>query len=198
METDWRARRRGVPGARSGRLSTLDVDRAFRSCSSCSSRFPIMVRNALAWMHEQESSELLRGDLQPWRRHPTALFTMADDIRRRPVGSASGPTPARRVDAKCAVQGRQVLLPPILQDMGHYCRDSRRRARLPHGGQPVRARSSQTLALPDPPDEPRVKTSASSAAGFLFGRDLWPLLLLDCAAVLWVLEWGLFHRRITE
>ena len=34
-------------------------------------------------------------------------------------------------------------------------------------------------------------------AGFLFGRDLWPLLLL-VAVGLWVLEWALFHRRITQ
>jgi hypothetical protein len=48
--------------------------------------------------------------------------------------------------------------------------------------------------LPEAEDAAEIDVEHS---GFLFGRDLWPLLLL-VALVLWMAEWGLFHRRLTE
>ena len=148
--------------------------------------FPILLRNVFAWIHEQDS-ELVDPVYAPGEVI-RARFAVADakvevgfrhewtrQEGRREVDVVDG----RFAFAETAEPGR------------YWVRTADRDFRT-------------TVNLFDPAESDlRMPGTAPAGdidverAGFLFGRDLWPVLLL-AAAVLWVAEWVLFHRRFTE
>ena len=149
--------------------------------------FPILVRNALAWMHEEET-DLLDPSYAPGQvmcPRP-ALQGLAAEVtwfheRTRQKGKAQVPiSDGKFFFAETREPGRYVFS----TSKG----DLRTTVNL------FDKRESD-LTMPKPPE--RETGTDLERAGFLFGRDLWPVLLL-VAALAWLLEWGLYHRRITE
>lgn len=148
--------------------------------------FPILLRNVFGWVHEQDS-ELLLPTYRPGEVM-RSRFSVADasvEVGWRHESS--------RQDGK-----RQV---PVVAgaftfadtgEPGRYWvrtadRDFRTAVNLFDAGE-------SDLRMPEASPTEQLDVER---AGFLFGRDLWPLLLL-IACGLWVLEWALFHRRFTE
>jgi hypothetical protein len=148
--------------------------------------FPILLRNVFAWVHEQES-ELLQPVYRPgevirnrftladasvevgWRHE----WTRQEGERRLPVVNGAF------AFADTAEPGR------------YWVRTADRDFRTAVN---LFDPSESDLGMPAPEAAPGLDVER---AGFLFGRDLWPLLLL-IACGLWLLEWALFHRRFTE
>jgi hypothetical protein len=148
--------------------------------------FPILVRNVLGWLHERETEAF------------EATYRPGDVIRPR------FPLPGDAVEVGWRHDGADA--PGLLRVPLHAGRfafaDTLQRGRYWVRAGDADHRTTvnlfdpgeSDLALPDdlPAPDPDVERG-----GFLFGRDLWPLLLLG-AALLWILEWGLYHRRFTE
>lgn len=148
--------------------------------------FPILVRNVFTWIHEQES-ELLDATYRPGEVM-RARFSVADPSVelgwRHEWSRAEGTVRVPVVDGRFAFADTA--------EPGRYWvrtrdRDFRTTVNLFDA-------SESDLAMPEAAADADLGVER---AGFLFGRDLWPLLLLG-ACGLWLLEWGLFHRRLTE
>ncbi len=151
--------------------------------------FPIVVRNALAWLHE-ERTELLPPTLAP-----------GEVLRPRlPLPDKSVEIAWKRGEFGKLTEGRTTV--QVGKDGRFWFADT-----LQPGCYAIASTTGlhrTTVNLFDPNEEDLTMPEASGdvdldieRAGFLFGRDLWPLLLL-LAAVLSILEWGLYHRRLTE
>jgi NAD(P)-dependent dehydrogenase (short-subunit alcohol dehydrogenase family) len=147
--------------------------------------FPILLRNTLAWLHEADT-ELLEPTYRPGEILRPRM-SVADDsveVGWRPAGAEK---PSSK---KVPVRGGRFLFGDT-QEPGRYWVRT------------VQADYRTAVNLFDPSESDLSmpagdgKTVAIERAGFLFGRDLWPVLLL-LAALLWIAEWGLFHRRITQ
>jgi hypothetical protein len=147
--------------------------------------FPIMVRNALGWMHEQESM-LLEATYHP------------GDVIRPKFGI---PDPEVMVRFRRGEQAEERAQLPV-RDGRFFFRDTADPGRYWVFTQQAVYRTAvnlfdrreSDLRLPEADVAAEIDVERS---GFLFGRDLWPLLLL-LALLLWVTEWALFHRRLTE
>jgi len=147
--------------------------------------FPIMVRNALGWMHEQESALL------------EATYRPGDVIRPK----FAIPEPEVLVRFRRGEDPEERAELPV-RDGRFFFRDTEDPGRFwVFTSQAVYRtavnlfeRGESDLRVPETENATGIDVERS---GFLFGRDLWPLLLL-LALVLWMAEWGLFHRRLTE
>ncbi len=152
--------------------------------------FPIMLRNVLGWMHEEES-QLLEPTYRPGEVI-RPRFTLPDESVDvawfhewvADEATAKGTDKLKLTDGKfyfgdTAEPGRYV----VRTSSGEF----RTAVNLFDAAE-------SDLRIPESEDEQELDIERS---GFLFGRDLWPLLML-VAAVLWLLEWGLYHRRLTE
>jgi len=144
-------------------------------------------RNALAWIHEEETA-VLEPSYAPGQvmRPRTSLADSAVEAtwfheRTRTKGSRS-----------LAVTDGKFFFADTREPGRYAFRTGRGLQRT--AVNVFDARESN-LAMPKP--DPAGGEVDLERSGFLFGRDAWPLLLL-LAAIAWVLEWGLFHRRITE
>jgi len=148
--------------------------------------FPILLRNVFGWVHEQES-ELLQPTYRP------------GDVMRSRFGVADASVEVGWRHEWTREQGKRAV--PVergtfafadTHELGRYWvstadRDFRTTVNLFDA-------SESDLRMPAAAADAGLDVER---AGFLFGRDLWPLLLLiGCG--LWVLEWALFHRRFTE
>ena len=158
--------------------------------------FPIVLRNVLAWMHEEESA-LLEPTYQPGDVIRPRFRVAGDTVDvawkhefvTEPVEAAAG-----------AVEPVREKVP--VRDGKFWFGDTAEPGRywVQVGDQLHRTTvnlfdaSESSLMMPEASGDDTLDIERS---GFLFGRDLWPLLLL-IAAVLWILEWGLYHRRLTE
>ena len=147
--------------------------------------FPIMVRNALGWMHQQESM-LLEATYDPGAVI-RPKFSIPDP--KVLVRFRRGEEPEER--AELPVRDGKFFFRDTA-DPGRYWVFTQQAVYRTAVNLFERGESDLRLPTNDVATELDVERS-----GFLFGRDLWPLLLLTALA-LWVLEWGLFHRRLTE
>jgi hypothetical protein len=148
--------------------------------------FPIVLRNALAWMHEQENRLLeptyAPGDVIRPR------FSLADANVEIGWLHRDAPQAGR---ASIGVRDGRFSFAETAEPGRYWVRTSDADHRTA-----VNLFDARESDLRMPAAEPG-KDLDIERAGFLFGRDLWPLLLL-AAAALWLLEWGLYHRRFTE
>ena len=147
--------------------------------------FPILVRNALGWMHEQESL-LLEATYRPGEVIRPRFAVSDANVR---VGYRRGDGTEESVDVPVR-DGKFVFRDTDVP--GHYWVYTLNAVFLTSVN--LFASRESDLRMPESEDTSSVDVERS---GFLFGRDLWPLLLL-VALGLWCLEWGLFHRRLTE
>ncbi len=148
--------------------------------------FPLLVRNVFTWIQELES-ELLDATYRPGDVI-RARFSLSDASVE--VGWRHEWTRAEGTARVPVVDGRFAFADTV--EPGRYWvrtrdRDFRTTINLFDAGE-------SDLRMPE---ASAVADLDVERAGFLFGRDLWPLLLLS-ACGLWLLEWGLFHRRLTQ
>lgn len=148
--------------------------------------FPILLRNVFAWVHEQDS-ELLQPVYKP-----------GEVMRNRfSVSDASVEVGWRhewvRKEGKrdVAVVNGSFAFADTAEPGRYWVRTADRDFRTAVN---LFDATESDLRMPEATPDASLDVER---AGFLFGRDLWPLLLL-IACGLWVLEWGLFHRRFTE
>ncbi|MEZ5966505.1 MAG: VWA domain-containing protein [Planctomycetota bacterium] len=148
--------------------------------------FPILLRNVFGWVHEQDS-ELLQPTYRPGEVM-RSRFTVADASVE--VGWRHE---ASRQDGKrqVPVAAGSFTFADTGQPGRYWVRTADRDFRTTVNLFDV---SESDLRMPEAESTADLDIER---AGFLFGRDLWPLLLL-VACGLWVLEWALFHRRFTE
>jgi hypothetical protein len=153
-------------------------------------QFPILLRYVLGWLHEADV-ELLEPTYRPGQpiRPRQRVADREVEVGWRRDGSEAAGTGAG--SARVAVR-----------DGAFTFADTARTGCYWLAANGTRHRTAVNLF--DPLESDLWATSAAAAAapdvdraGFLFGRELWPLLLL-LAVGLSVLEWGLFHRRFTE
>lgn len=150
--------------------------------------FPLVLRNAIAWLHE-ESADLLAPTLRPGEV-------------LRPRFPLSEPEVVVRwqhewLDATIA-SGQRVV--PVRDGRFHFAETAEPgRYWVATGGGEFRCAvnlfdaGESDLTMPDADPAARVE----ERAGFLLGRDLWPLLAL-AAFALWLGEWCSYHRRLTQ
>jgi hypothetical protein len=148
--------------------------------------FPILLRNVFGWIHEQDS-ELLEATYKPGEviKNRFAIPHAKVEVGYRHE--------ATRKEGKLdvAVVNGGFAFADTAEPGRYWVRTADRDFRT-------------TVNLFDAAESDLRMPEATGAAaldveraGFLFGRDLWPLLLL-IACALWVAEWALFHRRFTE
>ena len=148
--------------------------------------FPILLRNVFAWVHEQDT-ELLEASYKPGAviKNRFAVTDASVEVGWRHEWT--------RAEGKrtIAVANGGLAFADTHEPGRYWVRTADRDFRT-------------TVNLFDAAESDLRMPAATAAtaldverAGFLFGRDLWPLLLL-IAAGLWLLEWGLFHRRFTQ
>ena len=149
--------------------------------------FPIVLRNALAWMHEEES-ELIEPNYAPGAVI-RPRFTLADKAVElmwlhewtRQKGNAT-----------IALRDGRFFWADTWEPGRYAFRTAKGDYRTTVN---LFDKRESDLTMPKPPE--KQTDSDIERAGFLFGKDIWPALLL-LAAFLSLCEWGLFHRRITE
>ncbi len=148
--------------------------------------FPILLRNVFGWIHEQES-ELLEPVYKP-----------GDVIKNRfSISDAKVELGFRhewsRKEGKhdIAVVNGGFAFADTAEPGRYWVRTGDRDFRTAVN---LFDATESDLRMPPPATTTDLDVER---AGLVFGRDLWPVLLL-IACGLWVIEWGLFHRRFTE
>ncbi|MBK8980621.1 MAG: VWA domain-containing protein [Planctomycetes bacterium] len=153
--------------------------------------FPILLRNALAWMDE-EATRMLEPTYRPGEPLRPRL-RLPDDVREAEVGRATGLGAGDGTRERTIVPVRDGRFTfTDTQEPGRYWVRVGDRAYRTTVNLFDAAESDLTMPDAGGPVDPELERS-----GFLFGRDLWPILAL-VALGLWLCEWLLFHRRVTE
>lgn len=148
--------------------------------------FPILVRNVLGWLHEADT-ELLEPTYRPGEVI-RPRFPVDGDVVEVGWRHEGADAPGLR---RMPLHGGKFAFADTWSPGRYWVRaktaDHRTTVNLFDAGE-------SDLGMPEelPETDPDLERG-----GFLFGRDLWPLLLLF-AAGLWILEWGFYHRRFTE